>query len=118
MTPDQIAAALPGSAGGNGNALALAALGSSQNINGYTYAQFYGNLAARVGRDSSTATDSQNTQQDLLAQAQNTRSQESSVSLDEEATHLIAFQRAYQATSKLLTVLDDITNTLINIIPQ
>ena len=117
MTPDQIAAALPGSSGGNGNALTLAALGSSKNISGYTYAQFYGNLAARVGRDSSQATDSQNTEQDLLTQAQNTRSQESSVSLDEEATHLIAFQRSYQAVSKLLTVLDSITDTLIHIIP-
>jgi len=118
LTPDQLAAALPGSPGGNGNALALAQLGSSSNINGYTYAQFYGNIGSNVGTDTANATSNQSTQQDLLAQAQDTRSQVSSVSLDEEATHLIAFQTAYQATAKLLTVLDNITDTLINIIPQ
>jgi flagellar hook-associated protein 1 len=40
MTPDQIAAALPGAPGGNGNALLVAALGDAKNINDYSYAQF------------------------------------------------------------------------------
>ena len=118
ITPDQIAAALPGAPGGNGNALSLMALGDAKNINGYSYAQFYGNLAGRVGRDLSSARDDQSTEEQLLSQAQDLRSQVSSVSLDEEATRLIEFQRAYQATSKMLSVLNDLTGTVINIIPQ
>jgi len=48
LTPDQIAAAMPGAPGGNGNALALAALANGANLNNYTFAQFYGNIGAQV----------------------------------------------------------------------
>lgn len=116
LTPDQIAAALPGAASGNGNALNLAQLADARNLNGYTLAQFYGNLGGRVGNDVSAARDSQTTKQNLLTQAQALREQVSGVSLDEEAAHLIAFQRSYQATAKLLTVLNGLTETLMNII--
>jgi len=38
------------------------------------------------------------------------------VSLDEEATLLIQFQRAYEANSRMITVLDQITQDAINIL--
>jgi flagellar hook-associated protein 1 FlgK len=117
LTPDQIAAALPEAPSGNGNALNLAQLVNAKPVNGYSFAQYYGAAAGRVGRELSNATDDTITNQQLLAQAQTMRSNLSSVSLDEEASHLIAFQRAYQATSKLLSVLNDLTATVINIIP-
>lgn len=116
MTPDQIAAALPGAPGGNGNALNLAALANGKSVNNYTFAQFYGNLGGRVGSDLSTATENQSTKQQLLNQAQTLRQQISGVSLDQEAESLIAFQRAYQANSKMLTVLNSLTDTLMSLI--
>jgi flagellar hook-associated protein 1 FlgK len=116
MTPDQIAAALPGAPGGNGNALNLAALANGKTLDNYTFAQFYGNLGGRVGRDLSTATDNQTTKQQLLNQAQTLRQQSSGVSLDQEAEHLIAFQRSYQANAKMLTVLTSLTDTLMGLI--
>jgi len=117
LTPDQIAAALPGAPGGNGNALNLAALANGKNLDSYTLAQFYGNLGAQVGNDLSAATNNQTTKQALLTQAQTMRQQASGVSLDQEAENLTAFQRAYQADAKMLTVLDDLTSTLMNILP-
>jgi flagellar hook-associated protein 1 FlgK len=117
LTPDQIASALPGTPGGNGNALNLAALGTGANLSNFTFAQFYGNIAARVGSDLSTATDNQTTKQSLLSQAQTLRQQASGVSLDEEAANLVAFQRAYQANAKMLTVLDTLTQDLMNVLP-
>ncbi len=57
MTTDQLAAALPGASGGNGNAIALTALENAKNVNGYTFAQFFGNLGGRVGSDLSAARD-------------------------------------------------------------
>ena len=116
ITPDQIAAALPGAPGGNGNALNLAALANGRNLNNYTFAQFYGNLGGRVGRDLSTAADNQSTKQLLLTQAQTLRQQISGVSLDREAESLIAFQRSYQANAKMLTVLNSLTETLMGLI--
>jgi flagellar hook-associated protein 1 FlgK len=118
LMPDQIAAALPGAPGGNGNALALAALANQPHLNNYTFAQFYGNIGAQVGNDLSTATDNQSTKQALLGQAQTLRQQASGVSLDEEAANLIAFQRAYQANAKMLTVLDTLTQDLMNVLPN
>jgi len=117
LTPDQIAAATPDAPGGNGNAVALGQLASAKTVNGYTFAQFYGNLGGRVGNDLSSAQDSQTTKQNLLSQAQSLREQVSGVSLDQEAEHLIAFQRSYQATAKMLSVLNDLTETLMNVIP-
>ena len=118
LTPDQIAAALPGAPGGNGNALNLAALGNGASLSNYTFAQFYGNIAGRVGSDLSTATDNQTTKQALLSQAQTLRQQASGVSLDQEAANLVAFQRAYQANAKMLTVLDTLTQDLMNVLPN
>jgi flagellar hook-associated protein 1 FlgK len=117
LTPNQIAAALPGAPGGNGNALALAQLVNAKPVNGYSFAQFYGGVAGHVGRDLAAAQDETTTGQQLLTQAQSLRSRLSSVSLDQEATNLISFQRAYQATSKLVTVLNELTGTVINILP-
>jgi len=116
LTPDQIAAALPGAPGGNGNALALANLANTKTINGYTFAQFYGDLGGRLGRDLADAKDTQSTKEQLLTQAQAMREKASGVSLDEEAEHLVVFQRAYEATSKMLSVLNSLTETIMNVI--
>jgi flagellar hook-associated protein 1 len=117
LTTDQIAAALPGAAGGNGNALAAAQLANATGVGGYTFDQFFGNLGGRVGNDVSTAKDTQTTKQNLLSQAQTLRQQVSGVSLDTEAEKLLAFQKSYEATSKMFTVLNQLTETLMGIIP-
>ncbi len=117
LTPDQIAAASSGAPGGNGNALALAQLSNATPVNGYSFTTFYGNLAGQVGSDISNANTNAATDNQLLTQAQTLRSNISGVSLDDQATQLISYQRAYEATSKLIAVLDDLTNTAVNLIP-
>lgn len=116
LSTSDIAAASATAPGGNGNALALADLGKSKQISGFTFVEFYGNLAGRVGRDISTAKSDQQTFGSLLTQARSFRSNSSGVSLDEEATKLVQFQKSYQATAKLVSVLDELTTTLIGII--
>ena len=92
-------------------------MANAKGVNGYSFSQYYGSVAGHVGRDVSNAQSETATSQHLLTQAQTLRSNLSGVSLDQEATNLIAFQRAYQATAKLVTVLNDLTATLINILP-
>jgi flagellar hook-associated protein 1 FlgK len=116
LTPDQIGAAATGAPGGNGNAVALAQLESSPQIDGFTFTQFYGNLGSRIGNDIATAQNEQQQAQDQLSQAQTQRSAVSGVSLNEEATKLLQFQQAYQAAGKLVSVLDSLTQTTINIV--
>jgi flagellar hook-associated protein 1 len=117
LTPDQIAAALPGDPGGNGNALALAALANGQLVNGYTFAQAYGNLGGQVGSDLSTATNNQTTTQALLSQAETLRQNISGVSLDAQAENLMQYEQSYDAISKMLGQLNDLSTTEINILP-
>jgi flagellar hook-associated protein 1 len=116
LTPDQIAAAVPGAPGGNGNAVNLANLANAKTTNGYTFAQFYGNLGGRVGNDLSSAQSAASTQGSLLSQAESLRQQISGVSLDEEAENMMQYQRSYQAISKMLGVLNSVTDTLMNMV--
>ncbi len=116
LTPDQIAAALPGAPGGNGNALALANLQNAQTTNGYTFAQFYGNLGEQVGNDLSAAQSASTTKTALLNQAESLRQTISGVSLDEEAENMMEYQRSYQAIAKMLGVLNSIGDTLMNMV--
>jgi flagellar hook-associated protein 1 FlgK len=121
MTPDQLAAIDPGPPPvDNGIALRLSALANPQSaedeIGSASYSQYFGQMAARVGARLNTATDSQKAQQSTVAQARNLRQQTSGVSLDEEAMVLIQFQRAYEANSRLITILDQLTGDAIDML--
>jgi flagellar hook-associated protein 1 len=74
----------------------------------------YGQLVSGLGVDSSTAQSETANQQVLVDHLQKQREQTSGVSLDEEATNLIAYQRAYQASARVVTVVDEMLDTLIN----
>ena len=121
VTQDQLGAIDPGPPSvSNGIPLALSNLASPQaaadEINGESYSSFYGSLAARAGSDLNNANGDLQASQANLAQAQQLRQQTSGVSLDEEATQMIEFQRAYEANSELITVLDQITLDTIDIL--
>jgi flagellar hook-associated protein 1 len=116
LTTDQIAAALPGAPSGNGNALAVAQLANATGVDGYTFDEYFGNIGGQVGNDVQSATNSETTKQSLLTQAQTLRQQVSGVSLDAEAESLMAFQQSYEATSKMFTVLNELTETLMAVI--
>jgi len=44
------------------------------------------------------------------------REEISGVSLDEEAAQMIEYQRAYQAAAQLVSVLNDLTDTLLSML--
>ena len=54
-------------------------------------------------------------QQSMLTQAQNLRQQLSGVSLDEEAIRLVQLQRSYQASSRIVSVIDQLAQSLMDI---
>jgi flagellar hook-associated protein 1 len=118
ITTDQIAAASASAPGGNANALAVAQLANAPVVNGVSFTEAYGELGATVGQDVSSAQNDQSQAQDLVTQAQQQRSQQSGVNLDTEAAKLLQFQTSYQAVGKMVTVLDDLTQTVINMIPN
>jgi flagellar hook-associated protein 1 FlgK len=116
IQPAQIAAAAAGNPGGNGNALALAALATSPQVNNLSFTGFYGGLAAGLGRELSSARENAVTHQALVSQTRSIRSEISSVSLDEEAAYVLQFQKGYQAAAQLVTVLNELTQTVFGML--
>jgi flagellar hook-associated protein 1 FlgK len=105
----------------NGNALQLASLGTSTasgGIGGQTFNQFFGGIAQFVGNQNSSATNNQQSQQQVVTQAEAQRDQVSRVSLDAQAIQLTQFQNSYQAVAKLISTLSTLTEVTINMVPQ
>ena len=121
ITADQLTAATVGPPPvSNGVPLALSQLANptdaADEIDGFSYSQYYGNLAANVGNLLENAQNNVNVDQSLLTQAQNQRQQISGVDLNQQAMTLVEFQRAYQANAQFITVLDQLTADTINIL--
>jgi flagellar hook-associated protein 1 FlgK len=121
ITPGQLAAIDPGPPEvDNGIPLKLANLATPQNaadeINNMSYTQFYGTMAGQLGTAISTAQGNQTTTQDALTQAQTLRQQGSGVDLNSEAIKVLQFQQAYDAASKMVTILDQLTQNFLDAI--
>jgi flagellar hook-associated protein 1 len=97
-----------GAAGDNSVANAIRAL------RGGTVDQAYAGLIRQVGADVQNATNVNTTATSVLGSISSQRASVSGVSMDEEMSNLIKFQRGYQAAARALTTMDDILNTLIN----
>ena len=50
----------------------------------------------------------------LALQIENSRASFNSVSLDEEMTNMITFQQAYNANARMITVIDETLDKIIN----
>jgi flagellar hook-associated protein 1 len=105
----------------NGIALSLSGLGNSNaatdTIGGKSILDFLNGQTQIIGQQVADATSGQTVAQQSLTQAQAVRTQVSGVSLNEEAINVMELQRGYQAISKMITVIDGLTDTLINMVP-
>ncbi len=117
---NRIAAAGPGERipGGNGNALMIADLQHSLVMNGgqSSFDEYHSSLVSRAGNAAQGAAQGASYQSEMLSQLEAQRESISGVSLDEEMIQLVQFQNAYQAASKLITVADELLDTVINML--
>jgi flagellar hook-associated protein 1 FlgK len=114
--PSLIAASSDGTQGSHGNALALANIESQAVVNGQPATDSYSELVSTIGNEVSSATDEEEAVGLVLTQLQNQRSDISGVSLDEEASNLILYQRAYEAAAEVVAAINDITNEIVQTI--
>jgi flagellar hook-associated protein 1 FlgK len=117
--PLKIAAASPGGGpGSNGNANLLAAIKSEPLMNGgaETVTQYYADYIFNIGVDMKAADDSLTTQNQILLQLQNQRDSSSGVNLDEEAVNIIKFQKAYEASARMIQVWNILTDDIVNLL--
>lgn len=80
-----------------------------------SFADTYAQLVSQIGNQTRTANTIQKTQQSLTDQASATLQSQSGVNLDEEATNLIKYQQAYQASAKVIQIASQLFNTVLQI---
>ncbi|MFZ7131509.1 MAG: flagellar hook-associated protein FlgK [Eubacteriales bacterium] len=81
---------------------------------GTTIEQAYQDMVIRVGISKEHADNMVDNQEVLLNQLTLRKESVSGVSLDEEVTNMIKFQKAYEANAKVISVLTEMLDTLIN----
>ena len=106
--PDSIRAGT-GATGSNDVALAISQLRGSASIDGV-----YKAFVAKVGGDLNEATRMQTNAQVLTDSVENRRQSVAGVSMDEEMSNLVRFQRAYQASARAMSTMDEMLDVLIN----
>jgi flagellar hook-associated protein FlgK len=79
-----------------------------------TMATQYAQQIAALGVESQTVKSQSANQQVLISHLDTQRQQTSGVSLDEETVNLMMYQKAYQAAARVVTVMDGLLDTLIN----
>lgn len=116
--PSHLAVSLTGVGNGADNAIKIAEaftkpseLLAGRSINGL-YDSMISDTTREINSQKSVTDGLRNFQQTLEAQHLGI----SGVNLDEEAVKMMLYQRAFQATSKLVTTVSDMLDTLVNII--
>jgi flagellar hook-associated protein 1 FlgK len=112
--PKLIAASSDGTVGSNGNAQALYALSSQPLINGQSPSNYYSGIVFNVGNDAANASAEENASSLVVQQLTDQLSSVSGVSLDEEAANVVRYQDAYQASAQVITTINDMMYTVVN----
>jgi flagellar hook-associated protein 1 len=113
--PAKLAASSDGSPGSNGNLTQLLAVQSQPVASGESATDFYASMVYRVGTTVANATAEQDSSNQILQQLQDQRSSISGVSMDEEASNMILYERAYEAAARIISTIADMTNTAIQL---
>ena len=89
------------------------ATGSGDQFDG-TFAKFYTGAASDLGQALDSANNRLDDQTGIEKLVRGQRDSVSGVSLDEEMADLVRYQRAFQASSRVFTVVDDLLDLVVN----
>jgi len=114
--PNKIAISADGTSGNGTIAQSIADLSSANILNGTTLSNNYSNMISQLGTETLTAQQNADSGNLILQQLEQQKASYSGVSVDEEMTNVIKFQRSYDASAKLIKVADDMLQTLLNMV--
>ena len=105
-----------GAVGDNQVALALAQLANKANpgFSNRTFSQNYSQTVASLGQSLASVTTGISDQTVVEKMLQRQRDSVSGVSLDEEMTDLIKFQKGFEASAHLITTIDEMLQTVLS----
>ncbi len=101
---------------GNALALAVASLGTESHgeLGGLRFSEFSIRTTISLGGEIRNLENRLAVQQDVESVLRERRSEVSGVSLDEEVTNMVQYQRAFQASSRVFNVLSEMLETIVN----
>jgi flagellar hook-associated protein 1 len=107
----------PGAAGDNTMALALAQLGNRPlgALGNQTFSQFHSGAVTGVGQALESIRSQAGNQSAIERMLMRQRESISGVSLDEEMTDLIKYQKAFAASARLISTIDQMLETVVNL---
>jgi flagellar hook-associated protein 1 FlgK len=108
VTAATVRTSVTGSAGANDIAIQIA------NLRGGTADTRYTAFVTRIGGDVKNSQTGATNTNVLLQAIEDRRQSTSGVSMDEEMTNLVRFQRGYQASARVMSTMDQMLDTLIN----
>lgn len=109
-------ASAPGEPGNNTVISAIAALASDKTfLDSQTPEGYYGMVTAQLADRGANANDRLSASKAVLNQVNQERQALSGVNLDEEATNLITYQRAFEAAARVVAVTSDMLSTIVNL---
>lgn len=110
-------AANPSGVGDNRNALLLAGLQTANNLGGgtTTFQGAYSQFVSQIGNKTRELEVTSSAAGKLLSEATVSLQNESGVNLDEEATNLLRYQQAYQASGKVMQVASEMFDVLLSL---
>jgi flagellar hook-associated protein 1 FlgK len=108
--------AAQGLPGNNANANNIAGLANGNSFDGTTPTDFYMSLVSNIGVDASSANTNQQYHTTLLSELTQQQQQVSGVSMDEEASNLVVYQKSYEAAAELITTANQMLTTLLQMV--
>jgi flagellar hook-associated protein 1 FlgK len=79
-----------------------------------TFSEHYGNTVSRFGQDMALTDTKLKDQQAVQTMLEKQRDSVQGVSIDEEVANLVIYQRAFQASARLITTMDKLMGDVIN----
>lgn len=114
--PNKIAISLDGTEGNGEIALRIAQLTDAKLLDGNTLQESYSSMINGLGNYGMLQNNYTQANQMVLDELAQLRASQSGVSVDEEMTNVLKFQRTYEASAKLITVADEILQTILNMV--
>ncbi|MCC7495239.1 MAG: flagellar hook-associated protein FlgK [Fimbriimonadaceae bacterium] len=113
--PAKLAASGTGSPGDNAGAEALLGLREAGVLSGATFEEWHQQIVGGIGAEMQSADGHMTSIDAVLTQLYNRRDSVQGVSIDEEMANLIRFQQAYNASARIVAMIDELTTTTLQL---
>ncbi len=115
--PNLIQASANGDSGNNAIALSMAQLGARPltDLSSLTLGESYNQTVANLGQALANVNTELQDQEAVDRMLTRQRDSVSGVSIDEEMANLVVFQRAFQASAKMISTVDELLQSVINL---